>query len=374
MATVSLTLDDTVIWSNSGPQGGAYADVQSATASGYMAHNSENITIGQSLSGFPNYLVYRSAVRFDISTISQDAVITAATLKLYGFDDDSTDDFDITVVDGSFQTAPLYTDYSKGETTSFGAINSSACSVGAYNDITINADGLAALNTALSTGIIELYLRNNFDIAATAPTTLERYQFRGYDHASQPQLDITYFILGEDVYPTAVSFPLAGSIDLATYSTIKNYLEGIDADLALTTDGDGNVDLAVANYIWWTGTSEILGYDNSTSHVTVTTLEATSGLTLDCDLVTADPTITTTGTAVDSTVATDALLSNTAHASIKAKITDNEIAFDAISAPSPADDEADIYMDSTSGDLVIKTRDDGQAGVKTDLLGDFSGM
>jgi len=187
-------------------------------------------------------------------------------------------------------------------------------------------------------------------------------------------LELTYSDWPNEIYPAVPSFPVTGKIDLETYSTIKNYLEGLDYDLSLVADGDGNLDLTVANYIWWTGTSEQVAYDNATSHVTLTTLEATSGLTLDCDLVTADPSITTTATAVNSTVANDVAISNTGYASIKAKVTDNELVYDAVSAPAPADDEADIYMDSTSGDLTIKTRDDGQAGVKTDILGDFSAM
>ena len=142
----------------------------------------------------------------------------------------------------------------------------------------------------------------------------------------------------------------------------------------MVADDDGNVDLAVANYIWWTGTSEILGYDNGTSHVTMTTLESTSGLTLDCDLVTVDLTVTADVTAVDTTVANDVLTSNAGYVSIKAQVADNEIAFDAVPSDSPADDEADIYLEIATGDLLLKTRDDGQAGIKTDKLGDFSAM
>ncbi len=371
MPAAELVLTDTVVWIKYAAL--PYAVLQGSLYANTLGHNTASFIIGQNVSG-ATYFIWRSACRFSFSNIPTNVQITAATLKLYGHSDQSVDDFDITVVGGDFVAPPNTTDWSKGLTTDFGSKNTSTTSLAAYNNIAINAAGLVYLNAAIQTGEVELYVRSDFDISATAPTASEYWTSRGFSDANPPVLEVTYGVFGEDIYPETTIFPVTGRIDLATYYTISSYLTGIDDDLSVLADGAGNVDLAVANYIWWTGTSEILGYDNGTSRVTVTTLEATSGLTLDCDLVTADLTVTTTGTAVDSTVANDALLSNTAHASIKAKITDNEIAFDAIASATPADDEADIYMEIATGDLLIITRDDGQAGAKTDKLGDFSAM
>lgn len=376
MATFEATLTTSVHF-NAGEYNQSYVDVQAAEASSSFAHNSTTLYVGQNYTdyGTPGYrmTIYRGALRFDLSDLSINAIVTAAVLKLYGVGDTSTDDFDVTVVGGNLSSSPSAADYSKAESVSYGEKNTSTCSTAAWNSITINAAGMTALNEALQERQIELYVRSSEDIAASEPTTAEWYTFRAYDSASSPVLELTYYIFGEDEYPTIPTFPDQGRIDLATYGVIRDYLTGIDADLEVIT-AVGNINLTVDNWITWTGTSEKIAYDDANSRVTFTTLEAASGVTLGGDLVTADLTVTTTGGAVDCTVANDALLSDTAYASIQSGVTDDESVFSAVSAPTPADDEGDIYIDTATGDLMLKTRDDGQTGTKTATLVDYSGI
>ncbi len=372
MGTLEATLLDTVSFFKDSYS--SYADAQTSAEASYLSHQGGFISAGQWGDVFPYYTVRRSGLRFDLSVLSSTTVITAATLKIYGTDDRSTDDFDVTVVDGDFQAPPIYSDYSKGGSTDYGSINTVACSVGSYNDITINATGLAALNAALLLGEIEFYIRSGEDISASEPVTQEYYGFTGYDDANPPVLELTYSSWGEDVYPAIIVFPLQGRIDLASYAVIKDYLEGLDRDLTSAVDGDGNVDLAVDNWITWTGTSEKIAYDDASSRVTVTTLASTSIVTLVGDLTTVDLTIDTTGSAVNATVGNNVTMSDAVYAGIQSVTVDNEITFSAQALAAAENGQGRLDMDSTEGDLVWAVRDDAQAGAKSDILADFSAM
>jgi len=363
------------------PPGGTYSDARDASIATYIIGPSQNnFFIGQHYQTGPPiyYSVWRQSLPFDCSDLSTNTIVLSAKLRLYGHTDRSDDEFDATIVEGpDIGVSALSTeDYNKLGDTSYGLLNTTALSVGSWNEFTINATGIAFINSRLQHGAINLGLRSGEDLGNVAPPadTLQQYGFYGYSSSYIPELVLTTSNWPNDIYPDDTVFPLAGKIDLATYGVISTYMTGLDADLSLITDGDGNLDLAIANWITWTGTSEKIAYDSGTSHVTVTTLEATSAITIAADLVTVDPTITTTGAAVDCTVANDALLSTTAYESIQASVSDDEVDFAASVAPTPADDWGYLYMDSTSGDFIMKTRDDGQAGTKTHILGDFSGM
>lgn len=371
MATiVDIELSTAALYSIFHP---VYLTAHDASASDSVAEGGTSSHAGQ-FDSLVGHFIHRTGLRVALDGLPEGANITSVALFLYGTSMPA-DDFNLTIVSIDMSNPAIPADYSKLGTDSYGAFDTSGWNAAGWNEITINVAGLVVLNAARQVGEWELGLRSDDDISSTPGSSgnVMYVGFRTPNHANIPYIKITYDEWPA-TYPSVPTFPLTGKIDLVTYSMIRSYMTELDRDLSAMTDGDGNVDLAVANYIWWTGTSERLAYSNGSSHVSVTTLESTSGLTLECDLVTADLTVTTTGTAVDSTVANDALLSNTAHASIKAKITDNEIGFDAIPSASPADDEADIYLEIATGDLLIKTRDDGQAGVKTDKLGDFSAM
>ena len=371
MPSVEATLLEAGYLYKNGP---VYADVLSATDATVFGTNDSAYLVGQS-QGFSTFSVYRTALWYDLSEIPADAYISGVTLKLYGKTASPDDDFVMYTVDTDCGFPLQNSDYSKMLAADLGQFDTVGWNTSGYNTITLNAAGLVAINAKLQTGTICLGVRSEQEINAVQSTQFNT-EFVYFDSTSEtnpPVLTVTW-TAWPDIYPEILQFPVTGKIDLATYSAISSHLTGLDTDLSLVADDDGNVDLAVANYIWWTGTSEILGYDNGTSHVTMTTLESASGLTLDCDLVTVDLTVTADVTAVDTTVANDILTTNAGYASIKAQVADNEIAFDAVPSDSPADDEADIYLEIATGDLLLKTRDDGQAGIKTDILGDFSAM
>ncbi|GAG15824.1 unnamed protein product, partial [marine sediment metagenome] len=155
MATLSATLLDTVTWYNSARD--TYANIQGAVASSNLYHNDTFIMVGQRFVSpyWDEFWVLRSGLRFDLSPLPDGTYITAATLKLDGFGDSSTDNFDITIVGGVFGDPPVHADYNDGLAVSFGSINSSTYAAG-WNNITVNAAGLVYLNDAISTGEVRL--------------------------------------------------------------------------------------------------------------------------------------------------------------------------------------------------------------------------
>jgi len=371
----TLSIESSVTVDLRGGSGTSYQEAHDVGVAYTRQLNETTMICGQLLQvSSPQWNVIRAAMTFDLSGLPDNAEITGVTLKVYGHSDSSTDDFLLTACEVDLSVPQAYSDYANFETTDFGNLTTVGVGIGSFNSITINAAGLVYLNSAVQAGTVDLGLRSSKDISETAPTQSEFVIFKGQNDSNRPILEITFSDWPNELYPTPVAFPSMGKIDLATYSVIRNQMTGLDDDLSILADGDGNLDLAVANWITWTGTSEKIAFDSGTSHVTVTTLESTSAITIAADLVTADPSITTTATAVDCSVANDAQLSTTAYASIQSKVTDNEVVFSASVAPTPDDDWGNLYMDSTSGDFVMKTRDDGQAGTKTHILGDFSAM
>ena len=338
--------------------------------------NESTFFSGQYLqAAYPAWNVVRAAIVFDLSGLPENAELTAATLKLYGAADESDTDFTLSVADVSLSDPPQYSDYSRFRwgLIPFGTLSTSGFSVGSFNDIALNAAGLAFINASVQAGEVQLGVRSANDLALTAPTQNEFVSIRGQAHASRPVLELTYSDWPNEVYPTVPTFPTTGKIDLATYGVISNYMTGMDTDLSLMADTSGNIDIGESNWITWASTSEKIAYDAAESNVTVTTL-AYSSLSLVGGIAAVDLAMTNNSSATDCTVANDAQLSDTAYATIQSQVTDNEVVFTALSAPSPADDEGDVYMDLTSGDLMLKTRDDGQAGVKTDTLVDYSAI
>ena len=351
-----------------------YLTAQEAAAANLSQANEIGWT-GQSLGESGFYGVFRTILRFDLSDVPAGANITGVTLKVFGTGLAPDIDFIIYTVEADLSSPVAYTDYANLPGTDFGQFNTTGWNTSGFNTFTINAAGLLYINAALQTGQVELGLRSEEDVnqSPVATANTEYVQYTGTLTGNAPVLTITYTTWPES-YPTAFTNPITGKIDLTTYGVIAEYMTNLDIEILDVIDGDGNIDLAVANWVEWTGTSEKIAYDNGTGNVTFTTLEATTAIMLVGDLSSDDISGDMNVSAVDCTVAGDGQFSTAAYQSAQSKITDNEAVFSGVSAPSPIDLDGNLYMDSTSGDLVLKTRDDGQAGVKTDILGDFSAM
>ena len=349
-----------------------YTIAQSAS-SGSPRSNQTTVNIGQFRSYTGTYTVVRAGFRFDLTSFTV-AEIAAATLKIYGAQDRSDTNFDITLVGAEVNTPPEAYEYGLFGTTDYGNFYTAGFKAAGWNTITFNAAGVAFLNAQVQTGKIQVGLRSNKDISITAPSGEEYVNVEGFDNTNRPTLTLTYSEWPDTAWPFDPLFPLQGKVDLATYSIIKFYMEDADAEIGGMTDGNGNIDLAVDNWITWTGTSEKVAYDDTNSRVTVTTLASTSIITLVDALTTVDLTIDVTGSAVNATVGNNVTMTDAVYAGIQSVTVDNEITFSAHALSGASDGEGRLDMDSTEGDLVWAVRDDGQAGAKSEILADFSAI
>ena len=175
--------------------------------------------IGQRFIGAINeYYIERSALFFHTSSLPDNAVITSATLSLWGSTAVPTTDFNIIVVDGSTLHDPLVMgDYGdlRTQTTSGGAFNTAGYSPGANNDITLNAEGIEWIS---KTGWTNFGLRGSGDIAGIAPSGTESVGFLSTDNGEhEPELVVTYYVPPASV-PTLSQWGMIGmAIVLAAF-------------------------------------------------------------------------------------------------------------------------------------------------------------
>ncbi len=176
--------------------GGDYdAAHDSATANGELSVDGQTFFVGQTLTGGDNYRIYRAGLFFDTSALPDGAIILSAVLSLYGNGDFSSTDFDITVVSGADLDDPMVVeDYGDllDDIISMGTFDTTpGFSTSAYNDIVLNAIGLAAIS---KTGTTKFALRSSIDIGDTPPTIDEFVSIWANEKGSgfQPKLVITY--------------------------------------------------------------------------------------------------------------------------------------------------------------------------------------
>lgn len=142
----------------------------------------------------PNYLIYRSPMIFDTSTIPSGSTVSSAVMSITPSGTTrSGDGSSATIVSftGSATTlANADYDVAKWGTTSGGAALLSTLTSGAYRDITLNATGIGYLTLG---GSSKLGLRDSGDIASTVPGGINaRLSAQGTGGAAPPKLVITY--------------------------------------------------------------------------------------------------------------------------------------------------------------------------------------
>jgi len=167
-------------------------------------------SVGQRPPG-STYGIWRSAALFDTSSVPSGSAVTLAQLSLYGVTDNSTDDFDIVIRNG--QPARPSDPVVQGDydctfyAGDGGSINSSACVVGSYNTITMNATGRGWINCG---GTTKLMLISQEDIDSSAPTANEYFVFEGPTHGggNDPKLYLEYTSPSAVPAHPALSLPL----------------------------------------------------------------------------------------------------------------------------------------------------------------------
>ena len=145
-------------------------------------------------------------------------IILTASYKFRTLDEDkSTQDFDIVVVDGSEgMQVPVAGDYGDllDEITSFGSWNTADWVALTYFTIVLNAEGIAYLNSQLTSptelGYLKLALRSSQDISATEPPLRSYISIFAGGSNSKPELILTFILK-----PTVTTDAASGISDTA---------------------------------------------------------------------------------------------------------------------------------------------------------------
>lgn len=163
------------------------------SATGTIQASWDQFYIGQRIFG-GNYTIWRAFLFFDTSVIPRTAIIKSAVLSLYGKNDASNTDFDITIQNGqpAYPTDPLATgDYNKshyaGDGGTFNTVNFGY----KYLNISLTNTALKWINRE---GTTKLCLRSSREIAGTVPTGFEDIEVWSSEKGGvyKPKLVVTY--------------------------------------------------------------------------------------------------------------------------------------------------------------------------------------
>lgn len=208
-----------------------YATIHDAASGTDIYKTGAASVVGQKWStGDDSFFVYRAFLYFDTSALTAEANVTAATVNLRPYSDGSDTDFNVVVVSGmpTYPADPFaVADYhfAHYNTTSLGTLSTSGWMNAGYRTITLNAAGLAKINT---TGSTKFALLSSRDISSTQPSGSESVAFYNFEQGTGywPYLNVTYTALAAPVVST-----LAASNIANTTARLNGYINSSGGEL-----------------------------------------------------------------------------------------------------------------------------------------------
>lgn len=252
----SLTYDGRIM-----SDGSTYVQARNAT-DGTVSDTTAYDNIGQNYNNLNfKYYVWRGFLFFDTSILPTNINITSATLSLYIYDNNTINDFDVTIQTnyGVYPSIPLDSgDYwSEWYFGDGGSRNTATITSLNYWNITLNTNGI---NWIKIDGITKFCLRSNKDINNITATTSEflKIYFAEKGEAYSPKLYVTYET-GPYHYIVHGPYYENGNV----YSGIVNvtlFIENMDS-YSFTLNGSGGADtedILIGQpgvyFVWnWTG-------------------------------------------------------------------------------------------------------------------------
>lgn len=154
-----------------------------------------SLLVGQKL----GYYIYRGVLYFDTIGLPSRINITSAKVSCWCVDADAAAAWQLTLVEGDVTLSwPVVADYGAllDEITSFGTLASGDMTPGAWEEINLNAAGLAVISKI---GTTTFGMRSNKDIAATAPAGTDTIEIATFEDslAHTPKLEVTYVSTAE---------------------------------------------------------------------------------------------------------------------------------------------------------------------------------
>jgi len=158
---------------------------------------SETITVARWLLSTTHY-IYNGFVRFDTSSLADDAVVSGATLRVYITAKGDIDNRNFTA-DYYTWNAATHTDADHSITAQTGALSTD------ITGLTLSADNDLALSNATANVSKTGYTYLRLHVDGDQPTGSNRISFAAYDHTTQtePRLIVDYTVGGDTTPPAA---------------------------------------------------------------------------------------------------------------------------------------------------------------------------
>lgn len=191
LMTIYGDAQDAVWWRHSDV---SYADARDA-ATADVFYTGDNLIAGQDFDLSGTWDVQRGSVVIDTSYVPDGATILSATIYLHGSGSSRDTAFSIILTSGmpSYPTSgtPLSSDYNRTlyGTTNLGYTTSGSWSNYGYNAITLNTQGIAAIN---KTGLTKLLVRTSHDIDGQLFTYDNWVMWSSANSSYPPYIEILY--------------------------------------------------------------------------------------------------------------------------------------------------------------------------------------
>ncbi len=183
--------------------------------------------------------ISRSELLFDTSPIGSGKYLASAVFSIYGdtyYGANGSSSLVVVSSNPASNTGVSLADFDNFGTTSFGSLAHSSFNATGYNDITLNASGLAAIAVS---GITKLGTRGNYDVTGDTPPNWSASTTYGVRYCSsdmgagyKPKLVVTYYTIvaptmaTSDASSVTVSAArLNGSVSDIGYATTTRYFE-----------------------------------------------------------------------------------------------------------------------------------------------------
>ena len=181
-------------WANAvAGSGGSFHTVGASSDSYYL------VAADNAVGVFATQIVDRGFLSFDLSGLPAGSTVTGVVLHVKGYDVASGAGGSLKLYGGTQGAALTTGDWSAyGSTELMTAVNFASLSGSGWNDLTLNSDGIAAVQAAFdASSHVQFCARSSFDVSGTGPSSSTRsyLAIRYADYATsgdRPYITVTY--------------------------------------------------------------------------------------------------------------------------------------------------------------------------------------
>jgi len=139
-----------------------------------------------------SYFIRRGFLQFDISSIPTGSRIQSAIYKTYVSNLSDANTSGIIIAQSTADDTISTNDFTAVGTTSFGTVNYSDCANNTYEEIALNSDGVAYIQSNIGSTGLKFAHRDSRDFNNSVPTGDNEAVIEDGDSANPAQLIVTY--------------------------------------------------------------------------------------------------------------------------------------------------------------------------------------